>query len=76
MRSGIELPPDPMVHTFYLWRCADFTSKGGAKVLGFTNEAQMSIAALAEKTRQAFLKRFFDQEKEPTVAAAVTFLHW
>ncbi|MBP1669596.1 MAG: hypothetical protein H6Q21_1962, partial [Bacteroidetes bacterium] len=31
-----ELPPDSMVHTFYLWRCADFTSKA-AKVLGFTN---------------------------------------
>jgi len=56
-----ELPPDPMVHTFYLWRCADFTSKA-AKVLGFTNEAN-EYSALAEKTRQAFLKRYFDQEK-------------
>ena len=50
-----------MVHTFYLWRCADFTSKA-AKVLGFTNEAN-EYSALAEKTRQAFLKRYFDQEK-------------
>ena len=56
-----ELPPDPMVHSFYLWRCADFTSKA-AKVLGFTNEAN-EYAALAERTRQAFQKRFFDQEK-------------
>jgi len=56
-----ELPPDPMVHTFYLWRCADFTSKA-AKVLGFTNEAN-EYSALAVKTRQAFLKRYFDQEK-------------
>ncbi len=56
-----ELPPDPMVHTFYLWRCADFTSKT-AKVLGFTGEAN-EFAALAEKTKQAFLKKYYDQEK-------------
>jgi alpha-L-rhamnosidase len=56
-----ELPPDMMVHTFYLWRCADFTSKA-AKVLGFADEAK-EYSALAERTKQAFQKRFFDQEK-------------
>ena len=56
-----ELPPDMMVHTFYLWRCADFTSKT-AKVLGFADEAN-EYSALAERTKQAFLKKFFDQEK-------------
>ena len=56
-----ELPPDMMVHTFYLWRCADFTSKA-AQVLGFTDEAK-EYSALAEQTKQAFQKKFFDQEK-------------
>ena len=56
-----ELPPDVMVHTFYLWRCADFTSKA-AKVLGNNNDAK-EYAALAERTKQAFLKKFYDEEK-------------
>jgi len=56
-----ELPPDMMVHTFYLWRCADFTSKA-AKVLGFADESK-EYSALTERTKQAFQKRFFDQEK-------------
>lgn len=56
-----DLPPDPMVHTFYLWRCADFTSKS-AKVLGFKDEAN-EFAALAERTKLAFRNKFFDKEK-------------
>ena len=56
-----DLPPDDLVHTFYLWRCADFTSKT-AGVLGNTKEEQ-EYARLAEKTRQAFQKKFFDSEK-------------
>jgi alpha-L-rhamnosidase len=56
-----ELPPDIMVHTFYLWRCADFTSKA-AKVLGYTGEAN-EFEALAERTKLAFQKKFYDSEK-------------
>jgi alpha-L-rhamnosidase len=55
-----ELPPDNMVHTFYLWRCADITSKV-ASVLGNITEAE-KYAAIAEKTRLAFMKRFYDEE--------------
>ncbi len=55
-----DLPPDIMVHTFYLWRCADFTSKS-AKVLGATDDSK-EFAAIAEKTRQAFQKKFFNPE--------------
>lgn len=55
-----NLPPDEMVHTFYLWRCADFTSKA-ARVLGKENEAQ-EYEKLAGRTRQAFLKRFYDEK--------------
>jgi alpha-L-rhamnosidase len=56
-----QLPPDNMVHTFYLWRCADFTAKT-AKVLGKTEEADL-YNKLAERTRSAFMAKFFDKEK-------------
>lgn len=56
-----ELPADDLVHTFYFWRCADFTSKS-AKVLGNLDEAK-KYADLAEATKQAFHKRFYDAEK-------------
>jgi alpha-L-rhamnosidase len=56
-----KLPPDEMVHTFYLWRCADLTSRT-AKVLGKTSESQ-EYTALAEKTRNAFMTRFYDKDK-------------
>lgn len=54
-----ELPPDEMVHTFYLWRCADLTAKS-ARALGHEAEAR-EFENLAEKTRQAFLQRFYDE---------------
>lgn len=56
-----ELPPTDMVHTFYFWRCADLTAKTAA-ALGEVAEAE-KYAALAEQTRQAFLKKFFNPEK-------------
>lgn len=56
-----KLPPDDMVHTFYLWRGADFTSKTAA-VLGNAEESS-EFSQIAEKTKQAFLKRFYDPEK-------------
>jgi len=55
-----NLPPDEMVHTFYFWRCADFTARA-AKALGKNEEAKLYFA-LAEKTRQAFWKRFYDEK--------------
>jgi len=55
-----NLPPDEMVHTFYFWRCADFTARA-AKALNKTDEAG-KYAQLAEKTKQAFLKRFYDEK--------------
>jgi alpha-L-rhamnosidase len=56
-----KLPPDEMVHTFFLWRCADLTSKA-AKALGNSADAD-EYDRLAEKTRIAFQKRFYDTEK-------------
>lgn len=51
-------PPKELVHTFYFWRCADFTAKTAA-ALGNKEDAQ-TFSALAEKTKQAFHKRFYD----------------
>jgi alpha-L-rhamnosidase len=56
-----KLPPDDLVHTFYLWRCADITTKT-AQVLGYTDEAK-NYADLAEKTKKAFQNKFYDKEK-------------
>jgi alpha-L-rhamnosidase len=52
------LPPDEMVHTFYLWRCADLTAQT-AKALRKTEEVKI-YSEMAEQTRQAFWKRFYD----------------
>ncbi len=54
-----NLPPDEMVHTFYLWRCADLTAQA-AKALGKTTDAA-TYATLAEKTRLAFQKKFYNE---------------
>jgi alpha-L-rhamnosidase len=56
-----ELPPAEMVHTFYLWRCADLTASA-AGALGRETEAG-EYAELAERTRKAFMNRFYDEEK-------------
>ncbi len=56
-----KLPPDSMVHTFYLWRCADLTARTAA-ILGKTNDAG-EYRKLAEKTRKAFQDKFYDREK-------------
>ena len=56
-----KLPPDDMVHTFYLWRCADITSKT-AKALGKNSEAE-EYSKLAERTKTAFQNKYFDKEK-------------
>jgi alpha-L-rhamnosidase len=56
-----ETVPDAMVHTFYFWRCTDLTAQA-ARVLNKTNEAKQ-YAQLAERTRKAFHKRFYDEEQ-------------
>ena len=58
---ALKLPPDDLVHTFYLWRCSDFTSKA-ANVLGYANDAK-KYADLAERTKKAFQSKFYDTEK-------------
>jgi alpha-L-rhamnosidase len=59
--EAYKLPPDNMVHTFYLWRCADFTSKT-ARVLGKVSES-VKFEKIADRTRRAFQQKFYDKEK-------------
>jgi alpha-L-rhamnosidase len=56
-----ELPPADLVHTFYLWRCAYLTAKS-ARALGKHDEAAR-YQDLADKTRQAFQRRFYNAEQ-------------
>jgi alpha-L-rhamnosidase len=57
-----KLPADVMVHTFYLWRCADLTAKA-AKALGKSAEYQ-EYNNLALKTKAAFQQKFYNKEKQ------------
>ncbi len=55
-----NLPPEKMVHTFYFWRCADLTAKA-AKALN-KPEDETKYALLAERTKKAFCKEFYDEK--------------
>ena len=56
-----ENPADELVHTYFLWRCADFTARA-AKVLGkSTDEGYYN--KLADDVKQAFHKKFYDASK-------------
>ena len=48
---------DDMVHTFYLWYCADITART-ARALGNEQEAEQ-YSAIADKTKRAFHARFY-----------------
>jgi alpha-L-rhamnosidase len=51
---------DEMVHTFYLWYCADITART-AKALGHEDEANQ-YHAIADKTKKAFHARFYKSD--------------
>ena len=53
--------PDDMVHTFYLWYCADIAART-ARILGKPDEAE-DHRLLAIRTRDAFHLRFYEQDK-------------
>ncbi len=56
-----ELPAEELVHTFYLWMCADITSKA-ANVVG--NESDSSrYGEIAAQIRKAFHKKFYNAEE-------------
>ena len=56
-----EMPVDELVHTFYMWRCMDFTARA-AKALGLT-EDEKKYNKMAEDVKKAFHKKFYDAQK-------------
>ncbi len=54
-----ELPSDELVHTFYLWLCADITARA-AEALGTGDGGEFKT--LAENVRKAFHKKFYNPE--------------
>jgi alpha-L-rhamnosidase len=55
-----ETVSDEFVHSFYFWYCADITAKT-AKILGKENE-EIVYRELAQKTKNAFHDRFYDED--------------
>jgi len=55
-----DMPLDELVHTFYLWRCTDFTAKA-ANALGNSADAE-KYATLADAIKKAFHTKFYDAE--------------
>ena len=51
---------DDMVHTFYLWYCADITART-ARALGHEQDAEQ-YSAIADKTKRAFHTRFYRKD--------------
>ena len=51
---------DDLVHTFFLWRCADLTAEA-AEALGRPGDAAI-YSTLAERTVKAFHKKFYDEQ--------------
>lgn len=54
-----ELPRTDLVHTFFLWHCADIASEAAA-VLGHADE-RAEFAALRDRTAEAFHRAFYDE---------------
>lgn len=56
-----KLPPNEMVHTFFLWRCSDLTARS-ARALGKTEDFKY-YNDLADKVKRAFQQKYYDKEK-------------
>lgn len=55
-----KLPAADMVHSYFYWLCNTLTAKA-AYALGKTDDARQ-LEAEAERTRQGFMKRFWNEE--------------
>lgn len=55
-----ELPSEELVHTFYLWRCLDYTARA-ARALGLYDDME-HYSAQARKVADAFHKKFYNPE--------------
>ena len=59
---AFEIPSEELVHTFYLWRCADFTARA-AKVLNRQDDF-IHYTTIANDVKAAFHKKFYDTENK------------
>ena len=57
---AFDIPSVELVHTFYLWRCADFTAKA-ARVMDLQDDARY-YSVLAGNVKKAFNKKFYNPE--------------
>jgi alpha-L-rhamnosidase len=57
-----KIPSEELVHTFYLWRCADITARA-AKALNHTDD-YTEYATIADSVKSAFNRKFYDAENE------------
>lgn len=55
-----ENPSTELVHTFYLWRCADFTAKA-ASVMGLQQDEDY-YSSIATDVKDAFNQKFYNPE--------------
>jgi len=57
-----ELPSQELVHTFYLWRCLDYTARA-ARALGIGEDEEFYVKKAAD-VAAAFHKKFYDKENK------------
>lgn len=57
-----QIPSEELVHTFYLWRCADLTARA-AKALNQTEDYE-EYSSIADNVKRAFINKFHDGENE------------
>ena len=57
--APVQLPDVGMVHSYFYWLCNTLTAKA-AHALGHAKDAR-KLEAEAERTRQGFMKRFWDE---------------
>lgn len=58
--APFNTPEKGLVHTYYLWKCADYTARA-AKALGLSVDSS-AYMALAHNTASAFHRRFYNPD--------------
>jgi len=59
---SFKIPSEELVHTFYLWRCADLTAKA-AKALNQKDD-QAYFSNIATSVKKAFNNKFYNKENK------------
>ena len=59
---AFQIPSEELVHTFFLWRCADFTARA-AQALNRQDD-RLYFSNIANDVNDAFHKKFYDAENK------------